>query len=96
MLWLLIFVLLLLIPILSIVLDSHLGRALAARVERRDIGPTRELLDDRIAFLEGEVDRLAAEVKCLDEEGQLLHQLLETRDPRSTLGPAQEQGERSA
>ena len=73
MLWLLIFVLLLLIPIQSIVLDSHLGRALAARVERRDIGPTRELLADRIAFLRGGGGWLAAEVKRLDEEGQFLH-----------------------
>ena len=73
---LLILVLVLLIPILLIVLDSHLGRALAGRLERRDLGPSDEVLIDRVAHLEGEVERLAGEVERLNEEGQFLNRLL--------------------
>ena len=51
----LIFVLVLLIPILSIVLDSQVGRALANRLERRGLGGSDDLLVDRMAYLEGEV-----------------------------------------
>lgn len=79
MFWQLIFVLILLIPILSIVLDSQVGRALAQRLERRGLGAPDDLIADRIAYLEGEVDRLASEVKRLDDEGQFLHKLLEAR-----------------
>jgi len=73
---LLILVLVLLIPILLIVLDSHLGRALAGRLERRDLGRSDEVLIDRVAHLEGEVERLASEVERLDDEGQFLNRLL--------------------
>ena len=87
MIWGLVFILVLLIPILSIVLDSQLGRALAARLERRELGGADDLLADRIAFLEGEVERLAGEVKRLDDEGQFLHRLLlEGRPDRPALG----------
>jgi len=79
MIWALIVLVILLIPILSIVLDSQLGRALAARVERREIGPAGELIADRMAALESEVERLSAEVRRLDEEGQFLQKLLESR-----------------
>ena len=72
----LILVLVLLIPILLIVLDSHLGRALAGRLERRDLGRSDEVLIDRVAHLEGEVERLASEVERLDDEGQFLNRLL--------------------
>ena len=92
MVWLLIFVLVLLIPILSIVLDSRLGHALAARLERRGVGRSDDLLADRLAYLEGEVERLTSQLKRLDEEGQFLHRLLlEGRDE----GPALPKGERS-
>ena len=45
----------------------------------------RTVIAERLAFLEGEVDRLAAEVKRLEEEGQFVHQLLEGREERPTL-----------
>jgi hypothetical protein len=92
MIWAVVVLLILLIPILSIVLDSQLGRALAARVERREIGPTGDLLADRLAFLEGEVERLSAEVRRLDEEGRFLHELLEKRGGER---PALRDGERT-
>ena len=92
MTWVLILVLVLLIPILLIVLDSHLGRALAARLERRDLGRSDEVLVDRLAYLEGEVERLASELKRLDDEGQFLNRLLiEGRGEQ----PEQPKGERS-
>ena len=60
MTWFLLAVLVLLVPILAIVLDSQLGRALAARLERRDIGSAGGPYAERLAFLENEVERLNA------------------------------------
>jgi hypothetical protein len=74
-----IIVLALLIPILAIVLDSQLGRALASRLERRSLEQPDDLVSERIGYLEGEVDRLSQEIGRLSEEGQFLQQLLEER-----------------
>ena len=71
--------LILLIPILAIVLDSQLGRALAARLERRGIGEPSDLMAERIGFLEGEVERLSAELARLEEESQFMQKLLTER-----------------
>lgn len=79
MFWQILFVLVLLIPILAIVLDSQVGRALASRLERRGLGQPDDLLQERLMYLEGEVERLSKEVGRLDEEGQFLQQLLEKR-----------------
>ena len=72
----LILILVVLIPLLAIVLDSQVGRALASRLERRGLEAPADLTAERIAFLEGEVERLTAEVMRLDEEGQFVHKLL--------------------
>ena len=79
MFWQILFILVLLIPILAIVLDSQVGRALASRLERRGIGQPDDLMQERILYLEGEVERLSKEVGRLDEEGQFLQKLLEDR-----------------
>ena len=92
MTWFVLAVLVLLVPILAIVLDSQLGRALAARLERREIGPSGDLFADRLAFLEGEVERLSGEVSRLEEESRFLHQLLEGR---TLERPALREGERT-
>lgn len=86
----LILVLVVLIPLVAIVLDSQVGRALASRLERRSLdGP--DLTADRIAYLEGEVERLANEVMRLDEEGQFVHKLLtEGKESESSLPPGQD------
>ncbi len=76
---LIIIVLVLLIPLLAILLDSHLGRALAGRVERRPLTPGEDVTQERIALLEGEVERLGSELGRLEEESQFLHRLLTER-----------------
>jgi hypothetical protein len=78
MIWSVIILLVLLIPILAIVLDSSVGRALAQRLERRELGGDA-VGTERMAYLEGEVERLASEVHRLDEESQFLHKLLTER-----------------
>jgi len=72
----LILVLALLIPLLIIVLDSQVGRALASRLERRSLEGPNDLTAERLAYLEGEIERLTSEVLRLDEEGQFVHKLL--------------------
>lgn len=87
MFWQLIFVLVLMIPILAIVLDSQVGRALAARLEGRALGEPTDLAADRLAYLETEVDRLSSEVTRLDDESQFLHKLLTELPEREALPP---------
>ena len=77
--WQLILVLVLLIPLLAIVLDSSVGRALASRLERRSLDGPSDLMAERIAFLEGEMERLTTEITRLDEESQFVTKLLSGR-----------------
>ena len=79
MIWQLILFLVVMIPLLAIILDSQVGRALASRLERRSLDGSSDLTAERIAFLESEVERLAAEVMRLDEESQFVHKLLTER-----------------
>jgi len=76
----------LLIPLTAVILDSQVGRALAARLEgNRDVTGT---LPGRISALEGEVDRLNEIVARLEEEAVFLHRLLEERPaPEAMLPP---------
>lgn len=76
---LMIVLLVLMIPILAIVLDSQLGRALASRLERRSLGEAEGLVAERMAYLEGEVERLSSEVERLDEESRFMTRLLSER-----------------
>jgi hypothetical protein len=91
MFWPIILVLVLLIPILAIVLDSQVGRALASRLERRGLAQPDDLLLERLGYLEGEVERLSKEVGRLDEEGRFLTQLLEERPGGAGTLPPGEQ-----
>jgi hypothetical protein len=96
MMWQLIFLLILLIPILAIVLDSQLGRALAARLEKRSLGEPSDLMADRLGFLEGEVERLGGELQRLEEESQFLHKLLVEHTGGEEEHPALPDGERES
>lgn len=90
----LIVVLVFLIPLVAIVLDSQLGKALASRLERRSLDGPPDLLAERVAFLEGEVERLASHLSRVDEENQFLQKLLEERQEvrADALPPAPGQG----
>lgn len=85
MTWLVIIVLALVLPeVLSIVLESRLGRALAARVEAGAASDPPEALVERVRYLEAEVDRLSEESRRLTEKNDFLQQLLS--DPERSPG----------
>jgi hypothetical protein len=77
----------LLIPILGIVVDSPIGRALARRLEggARDVPPGLEDLVKKVDLLEAEVDDLTRSVQSLQDENAFLQRLLTEPSPRSTL-----------
>lgn len=87
--WIILVVLLvaLMIPIVGIVIDSPIGRALARRLEGPEPAPPglRELAQ-KVELLEAEVDDLTRAVKGLEEENQFLQRLLESPQ-RSTPPP---------
>ncbi len=86
MIWALIVVLALMIPLIAVILDSQLGRALAGRLERGQ--PVDEsLLAPRLQALEGEVERLSKEVQQLQEQGEFLSRLLEGKTTAGQLPP---------
>ena len=78
----------LMIPLTAVILDSQVGRALAARLERdRGQGELEAGGNRRLATLEGEVERLGRELQRLDEESAFLHRLLESKKPPEQLPP---------
>ena len=78
----------LLIPIMGIVVDSPIGRALARRLEGPQITPPAVTdLVKRLELLEAEVDDLMRSVQSLQDENAFLQRLLEDQPPRSTLPP---------
>lgn len=66
----------LMIPLTAVVLDSQVGRAIAARLEKDREGGA---LPGRVTALEGEIDRLNRLVEQLDEESSFLHKLLDSK-----------------
>lgn len=82
----------LMIPILAIVLDSDLGKAIAKRLERGSPGEGNEHTHDRLVYLESELERLGKGVERLEEESRFLHNLLAERPDAGRL-PA---GDRTA
>lgn len=80
--------LVLLIPILAIVLDSPVGRALARRLEGSALSSgADQVTSERLSYLEGEVERLTTEVRKLEEESQFLNDLLTERPASQALPP---------
>jgi hypothetical protein len=76
----------LLIPIMGIIVDSPIGRALARRLEGpRDIPPGLEDLAKKVDLLEAEVDDLNRSVQTLQDENAFLQRLLADPSSRSTL-----------
>ncbi|HEU5208491.1 MAG TPA: hypothetical protein VFU06_03685 [Longimicrobiales bacterium] len=80
----------LMIPLTAVILDSQVGRALAARLERdRELGGG-DASGRRLSALEAEVERLGREVERLDEESTFLHRLLEQKPTPESLPPGKE------
>jgi hypothetical protein len=78
----------LLIPILGIVVDSPIGRALARRLEGPQETPPDVLaLAKRVELLEAEVDDLSRGLQSLQDENAFLQRLLADPSSRSTLPP---------
>ena len=89
----LIFLLVLMIPILAIVLDSPVGRALARRLEGQGLSSGADkVTSERLSYLEGEVERLTTEVRKLEEESQFLNNLLTDRPASQMLPPGDQNG----
>ncbi|MCU0621216.1 MAG: hypothetical protein MUC69_06925 [Gemmatimonadales bacterium] len=79
----------LLIPIMGILIDSPLGRALARRVEGPDqTPPALGELARKVELLESEVDDLTRAVQNLQEENQFLQRLIEESPNRSLPPPS--------
>jgi hypothetical protein len=86
--WVIVLILLLalLVPIMSIVVDSPIGRALARRVEGpREVPPGLDELAKKVDLLEAEVDDLNRSVQTLQDENAFLQRLLADPSSRSTL-----------
>lgn len=80
----------LLIPIIGIVVDSPIGRAIARRLEGPQATPPALAdLAKKVDLLEAEVDDLMRSVQGLQDENAFLQRLLEDQPQRSTLPPPQ-------
>jgi uncharacterized SAM-binding protein YcdF (DUF218 family) len=80
----------LLIPIMGIMVDSPIGRALARRLEGpQEIPPALSELAKKVELLEAEVDDLTRSVQTLQDENLFLQRLLEAPTQRSNLPPPQ-------
>ena len=78
----------LLIPIMGIVVDSPIGRALARRLEGPQATPPALAdLAKKVELLEAEVDDLMRSVQALQDENAFLQRLLEDQPQRPTLPP---------
>lgn len=87
--WIYLILLILLIPLIAVILDSELGRALARRLERPR---SEEGTERRLEKLEVEVERLASDVQRLQLESEFLNKLVSGRPPSDRTLPG---GERS-
>jgi len=82
-------IIVLLVPIMAIMMDSPIGRALARRLE----GPVEPApppvmeLAKKVQLLEAEIDDLHRAVETLQEENQFMQKLLEDGGRRQALPP---------
>jgi hypothetical protein len=80
----------LLIPLIGIVVDSPIGRAVARRLEGPEQPPVGVgELAKRIELLESEVDDLMRSVQTLQDENAFLQRLLADPSQRASLPPPQ-------
>ncbi|MEO8294079.1 MAG: hypothetical protein ABI613_01105 [Gemmatimonadota bacterium] len=84
----LILIIALLIPIMGIVIDSPIGRALGRRLEGPEqVPPDVVLLAKKVDLLESEVDDLTRLVQTLQDETTFLQRLIEDAPTRPQLPP---------
>jgi hypothetical protein len=81
----------LMIPVVVVLVDSPIGRAVARRLE----GPERSPADvadlvRKMEVLEAEVDDLSRAVEVMREENQFLQKLIEESPGRRLLPPRQQ------
>jgi hypothetical protein len=78
----------LLIPIMGMIIDSPIGKALARRLEGPEaVPPNLVELAREVELLRGEMDDLQRTVQSLQEENQFLQRLLEEKPGSSALPP---------
>jgi hypothetical protein len=78
----------LMLPILSIVLDSPFGRALARRVDGPEATPMPVGdLTKRVELLESEIDDISRALEGMKEENAFLQRLIEDTPARPALPP---------
>ena len=79
----------LLIPIMGILIDSPIGRALARRLEGPDRTPPQLTeLAKKVDLLESEVDDLTRSVESLKDENLFLQRLIEDAPARRLSPPS--------
>ena len=81
----------LMIPVVVVLVDSPIGRAVARRLEGPDQSPTAIAeLTRKMEALEAEVDDLTRAVEGMREENQFLQKLIEESPGRRLLPPRQQ------
>ena len=80
------------IPIVALIVDSPIGRAIAKRLEREPPPSTRRdevvaELTRRVELLEGDMEIAQHAVRELREQNDFLQRLLEDGQPRPPLPP---------
>jgi hypothetical protein len=80
------------VPIMAILIDSPIGRALARRLEGPSEAAPPPLVDlaKKVELLESEIDDLHRSVEALQEENQFMQKLLTDAPRRAELpkGPS--------
>lgn len=77
------------VPIMAILIDSPIGRALARRLEGQSEAAPPPLVDlaRKVELMESEIDDLHRSVEALQEENQFLQKLLTDGPRRGELPP---------
>lgn len=79
----------LMIPVMGMIIDSPIGKALARRLEGAEaVAPNLVELAREVEALRGEVDDLQRSVQSLQEENQFLQRLLEEKPATPVLPPS--------
>ena len=87
MLWMILVIAILFVPIMAILIDSPIGRALARRLEGSSEVAPPPLVDlaKKVELLESEIDDLHRSVEALQEENQFMQKLLQEAPRRGEL-----------